>query len=240
MSFENLAVLAHHTQLYKGIYSNFQNIKTPNFKNEDVYSFFKFMNQIYKDLNFDYYFDLDFSENDINWNYKFSQIKFAKLRKQYMLKTARFKDKYMLKSSLFFFLSILQLCDDYSSANFEDFIRNNNPNDEIFDSVLNNPSKFVLNLRSDYFNQLFVGKKPYKFQNDIMENVYKFSLLFAPCGRGKTEASLAWALKVMEKYHKNKIIFAMPTQVTSNAIWERLCKIFGEHNVGLFHGKKFY
>ena len=39
VSFENLAVLAHHTQLYKGIYSNFQNIKTPNFKNEDVYSF---------------------------------------------------------------------------------------------------------------------------------------------------------------------------------------------------------
>lgn len=239
VSFENLAVLAHHTQLYKGIYSNFQNIKTPNFKNEDVDSFFKFMNQIYKDLNFDYYFDLDFSENDINWNYKFSQIKFAKLRKQYMLKTARFKDKYMLKAVYSFFFSILQLCDDYSSANFEDFIRNNNPNDEIFDSVLNNPSKFVLNLRSDYFNQLFVGKKPYKFQNDIMENVYKFSLLFAPCGRGKTEASLAWALKVMEKYHKNKIIFAMPTQVTSNAIWERLCKIFGEHNVGLFHGKSF-
>ncbi|WP_288570241.1 CRISPR-associated helicase Cas3' [uncultured Methanobrevibacter sp.] len=239
VSFENLAVLAHHTQLYKGIYSNFQNIKTPNFKNNDIDSFFRFMNHVYKDLNFDYYFDLDLSENDINWNYKFSPIKFAKLRKQYVLKTTRFKDKYMLKAVYSFFFSILQLCDDYSSANFEDFIRNNNSNDEIFDSVLDSPSKFVLNLRSDYFNQLFVGKKPYKFQNDIMENAYKFSLLFAPCGRGKTEASLAWALKVMEKYHKNKIIFAMPTQVTSNAIWERLCKIFGEHNVGLFHGKSF-
>ena len=31
----------------------------------------------------------------------------------------------------------------------------------------------------------------------------------------------------------------MPTQVTSNAMWERLCKIFGMENVALFHGKSF-
>ena len=73
----------------------------------------------------------------------------------------------------------------------------------------------------------------------MFSNPVKNSLLFAPCGRGKTEAALGWALAALNKYNKCKIIFAMPTQVTSNAMWERLCSIFGDKNVGLYHGKSF-
>lgn len=47
------------------------------------------------------------------------------------------------------------------------------------------------------------------------------------------------ALNALKNFKRNKIILAMPTQVTSNAMYDRLVKIFGEENVGLFHGKSF-
>lgn len=54
----------------------------------------------------------------------------------------------------------------------------------------------------------------------------------APTGSGKTEASLLWAIKS----EKSKVIFLMPTMVTSNSIYDRLVKsYFGRENCGLTH-----
>lgn len=54
----------------------------------------------------------------------------------------------------------------------------------------------------------------------------------APTGSGKTEASLLWALK----REKAKILFLMPTMVTSNSIFSRLANnYFGEDYCGLTH-----
>lgn len=54
----------------------------------------------------------------------------------------------------------------------------------------------------------------------------------APTGSGKTEASLLWALK----REKCKVLFLMPTMVTSNSIFSRLAKhYFGEKYCGLTH-----
>ena len=82
---------------------------------------------------------------------------------------------------------------------------------------------------------------PYKFQSDIINKKPKNGFLFAPCGRGKTEASLLWAKEIMDNFNKNKIIFALPTQTTCNAMYERLSQknLFGKKNVSLFHGKSF-
>ena len=60
-------------------------------------------------------------------------------------------------------------------------------------------------------------------------------IAIAPTGSGKTEASLLWALKNSNEMGGAKIIYLLPTMVTANNIWSRLCQFFGQTNVGLTH-----
>jgi len=57
-------------------------------------------------------------------------------------------------------------------------------------------------------------------------------LAIAPTGAGKTEAALLWATNG----EPSKIIFLMPTMVTSNSLYERMSKhYFEERECGLIH-----
>jgi CRISPR-associated endonuclease/helicase Cas3 len=55
-----------------------------------------------------------------------------------------------------------------------------------------------------------------------------------PTGEWKTEWSLLWAINNW-RWKFNKIIYTLPTQVTSNKIYERLVKYFWKENVGIVH-----
>ena len=69
-----------------------------------------------------------------------------------------------------------------------------------------------------------------KFQ---LESVKEGSIItIAPTGSGKTEAALLWAT---QKQEHEKIIYLLPTRVTSNAIYERLKTYFGKDNCALVH-----
>ena len=57
-------------------------------------------------------------------------------------------------------------------------------------------------------------------------------LAVAPTGSGKTEASLIWA---SQKNEYDKIIYCLPTRVTSNAIYDRLAGYFGNQNCSVVH-----
>jgi len=57
----------------------------------------------------------------------------------------------------------------------------------------------------------------------------------APTGSGKTEASLLWAINNANQMGGAKIIYLLPTMVTANNMWKRLCNLFGKRNVGLTH-----
>ena len=248
---EKLAVLGHHTQLHLDIYGTDENFEVPTFLEEEITSFVDNASAVYKDMDFEKYF----SFNNLTLNNGSFKLKKAKVRKL-IKKNVKFTDKYnqkvSLKSIFTYFFSILQLCDDYSSANFSSFVKSYQNDEKLFGPILENSEKYVNKLRVENPLKLVFGKyEPYEFQKELFDKLPIFSLLFAPCGRGKTEASLAWALKCLDVYKRNKIIFAMPTQVTGNAMWERLCIIFGEGDtkkerfqsgkeyVGLFHGKSF-
>lgn len=70
------------------------------------------------------------------------------------------------------------------------------------------------------------------FQSDCLKNKQRNILAIAPTGSGKTEASLLWA---SGKESHSRIIYLLPTRVTSNAIFMRLRGYFGKDDVSLVH-----
>ncbi len=74
-----------------------------------------------------------------------------------------------------------------------------------------------------------------KFQKD---SVKKSNILaIAPTGSGKTEAALLWASQKSNKF--DRIMYLLPTRVTSNAIHKRLCLYFGDENAVIVHSSAF-
>ena len=74
-----------------------------------------------------------------------------------------------------------------------------------------------------------------KFQTD--SNTKGNILAIAPTGSGKTEAALLWA---SNKQPYQRIIYLLPTRVTSNAICKRLEQYFGKDNVALVHSSALF
>lgn len=68
------------------------------------------------------------------------------------------------------------------------------------------------------------------FQTFCIEK--KDVIAIAPTGSGKTEAALLWA---SQKKKWERMIYLLPTRVTSNAIFERLKDYFSFETVGLIH-----
>ncbi|MEN8205524.1 MAG: CRISPR-associated helicase/endonuclease Cas3 [Pseudomonadota bacterium] len=71
------------------------------------------------------------------------------------------------------------------------------------------------------------------------------TIVEAPTGSGKTEMALAYAWRLLENNHADSIVFAMPTQATSNAMLKRLEKLatilFEENpNLLLAHGNAHF
>lgn len=67
------------------------------------------------------------------------------------------------------------------------------------------------------------------------------SILEAPMGEGKTEAGLAMAEVLAQRFGCNGVLFAMPTQGTTDAMYERFCvwaqAVDSKVPVSLLHGK---
>lgn len=73
----------------------------------------------------------------------------------------------------------------------------------------------------------------FKFRKFQLESQIQGSVLaIAPTGSGKTEASLIWA---SEKPAYSKVLYLLPTRVTSNAIYQRLTSYFGKSNTAITH-----
>lgn len=62
-------------------------------------------------------------------------------------------------------------------------------------------------------------------------------LAVAPTGSGKTEAALLWA---SQKQEHERILYLLPTRVTSNAIYERLKLYFGKDTCALVHSSAVF
>lgn len=72
------------------------------------------------------------------------------------------------------------------------------------------------------------------FQKKAAETRSDVLWLRAPTGTGKTEALLLWSGDT------ERLIYLLPTQATTNAMWRRLQKVYGEARAGLAHGRASY
>lgn len=88
----------------------------------------------------------------------------------------------------------------------------------------------VKKLQNDKEYQIACNFKWRTFQRESLLKSNVISI--APTGSGKTEAALIWA---SQKKDNSKIIYALPTRVTSNAIYQRLTSYFGKDNVAVVH-----
>ncbi|MFA5427083.1 MAG: CRISPR-associated helicase Cas3' [Sulfurimonas sp.] len=71
------------------------------------------------------------------------------------------------------------------------------------------------------------------FQENLSDSTQSI-LVEIPTGEGKTEGSLLWAIKNI--YNKNtKIIYTLPTQTTSNKLYQRVQNFFDKNECGLIH-----
>jgi len=237
---ELAAILGHHSQLYDQLYSDHNQFEKPSFLEKEIMEFVDNAVNVYEELRFNEFFGFDGFTGTIP---EFRWKKINGVRNKFIRKIKVYLDENgnweRTKSIFSYFFAILQTCDDYASAHFSRFVESYGGEERLFDGVLENPDEYVPVLRIDNLTKTVLGDKdPYEFQKDLLD-APKFVTLFAPCGRGKTEAALLWALNTLKKHGRNKIVFAMPTQATSNAMYDRLKAIFGEENVGLYHGRSF-
>lgn len=75
---------------------------------------------------------------------------------------------------------------------------------------------------------------------DQLPQIPALTLIEAPTGSGKTETALAYAWRLLDAGLADRIVFALPTQATANAMLERVetlaTTIFGRSEVVLAHG----
>ena len=81
----------------------------------------------------------------------------------------------------------------------------------------------ALTIRSDLSFETIFGFKPHSAQQQLFEQVNQpgIYVLEAPRGMGKTEAALYAAYKMLQNGAATGFYFALPTQLTSNKIYQR-------------------
>jgi len=91
--------------------------------------------------------------------------------------------------------------------------------------------KYLINsLKESLKPKVFI---PMKFQ-EILSKTKGSVLVEIPTGEGKTEGSYLWGINNLKGIN-NKIIYTLPTQTTSNKLYERVRTIFKDCT-GLVHG----
>lgn len=128
------------------------------------------------------------------------------------------KSNHKLRTLYAYVSGILNLADWLASARF------NNTQTSV--SFKNQPSK------SEFMRHLSFDKLR-DFQESLSCSEQSV-LVEIPTGEGKTEGSLLWAIRNLYNKH-SKLIYTLPTQTTSNKLYERVHSFFDKKACGLIH-----
>ncbi len=128
------------------------------------------------------------------------------------------KSTHKLRTLYSYVSGILNLADWLASARFSGTIT------PITFQTQPSKENFIKNLS---FNKL----RDFQEQLSLSSNSV---LVEIPTGEGKTEGSLLWAINNLYNKH-SKIIYTLPTQTTSNKLYERVQSFFNKNECGLIH-----
>jgi len=217
---EGLIVANHHSPFRKGKFQNYEN------NNESPQAILEVIEKISKEIiqpKFEEYF-----EKPLKKSFIYPKT-YAEIFNTYALADdfIRALGKQEAKKIRVLFANlknILHYCDWYAS-------------ERIF-SFQYSPSIKEENLKMAILER--IGKETfdwYKFQKDC-RNYRGGAILQAPTGKGKTEASLLWA---MGNGVGKKLLYLMPTMTTTNKMYERLKHplVLGD-DIGIVHGTSDY
>jgi CRISPR-associated endonuclease/helicase Cas3 len=219
------AIFSHHKKLENDLFSKESNIDLK--------------------INLDYVKEfVEFATKEIDKPYKnkfqinqtaigYLQNKYFRLLEDYQKRVYVLTKKLAQKDRIEYvkYKAILQIADWTASGHNE--LQNGITYDE----------KYLSNKITEKINQTNKKKKlpliekiifkKFQTKSNIAQNV----IAIAPTGSGKTEAALLWASK---KNENQRIIYLLPTKVTSNAIFERLTGYFGNEYVTVIHSSAFF
>ena len=128
------------------------------------------------------------------------------------------KSNHKLRTLYSYISGVLNLADWLASARF------NGTTTPIAFKTQPTKQEFIKHLSFDKLRE---------FQENLSVNS-KSVLVEIPTGEGKTEGSLLWAINNLYNNY-SKIIYTLPTQTTSNKLYERVQSFFDKNECGLIH-----
>lgn len=126
---------------------------------------------------------------------------------------------------------ILKISDEYASSYFEKNAKRFET-EQVVGSVIDASVYIHSSITTTREHLLHNARYAlHSFQEKCSESNTPMVLLRAPCGRGKTLAALLYAMN----QKTSRIVFCLPTQITSNAMVKELSRLM-EDPVGFYHG----
>lgn len=217
---EILAIASHHSKLKQSLFQDYQRMKI-EFANENYFeTFYENINQQAIKLKIPDWQPLKVYEKRLKGNpyFIFSDDII------YYVGSYRYQKTAVIRNLFLLFKSVLHYCDWLASSNTSTYQYSTNENNESITNKMRLKVPHFVNWESFQLHAARSGSK----------NIF----VQIPTGQGKTEASVLWATQNSDK---QKIIFLLPTMVTTNKMWDRMCLFFGgRENVGLSHGMAEY
>lgn len=219
---EALAVVSHHSQLRKELFNDFENMKSQYMPVHYFRTFYQIINKHAVRLQIPSWENITFSEEvlEINPYHLFKYKLIPELEESDFL----YAPKHVTRDTFTLFKSVLHYCDWLASSGEKNY------------RYCTTEKKETITKRMKEKIHSFESWK--NFQNKSAELGDKNLFVQIPTGQGKTEASVLWAV---EQNENQKILFFLPTMVTTNKMWERMKFFFGGNDdVGLSHGNAQY
>lgn len=143
------------------------------------------------------------------------------------------------KARYSFMLSLITAADGIASNLEEKGVCDERVKDEV-NKLFPNPERIAekISFAIDAEDLTEIQKKIVEKSHSSVDG-YKPLIIEAPCGEGKTLASLLWAKKLFDAGVINRVIFTLPTQITSNNMAKEFSTDYGipKEWVGLYHSE---
>ncbi len=218
---ELMSIATHHSKLHK---ESFDEIRLNNEYTDDNYfvRYYSMVNEQAQCYNIPQWENIEFKNEALSEDPR--TILRSIIIKRFD-KNAYVNDKSNKARDIFLlFKSVLHYCDWIaSSGNFDYKYGNGLDNNAITHKMLSAGKGFKV------WNDFQLKSAAASTQNIFVQ---------ISTGQGKTEAATLWATN---NNHYQKIIFLLPTMVTTNKMWKRMLQFFDSHDiVGLSHSAAQY